>query len=57
MRNRHVDVKGAKLRFTFRGKSGVKHEIDVNDRRLANILRKLQDLPGQDIFQYEDEDG
>lgn len=57
MRNRHVDVKGAKLRFTFRGKSGVKHEIDVNDRRLANILRKLQDLPGQDIFQYEDETG
>jgi DNA topoisomerase I len=57
MRNRHVDVKGAKLSFSFRGKSGVKHEIDVNDRRLANIIRKLQDLPGQDIFQYEDETG
>jgi len=57
MRNRHVDVKGAKLTFSFRGKSGVKHEIDVNDRRLANIIRKLQDLPGQDIFQYEDEAG
>ena len=57
MRDRHVDVKGAKLSFSFRGKSGVKHEIDVNDRRLANIIRKLQDLPGQDIFQYEDEAG
>jgi DNA topoisomerase I len=57
MRNRHVDVKGAKLSFSFRGKSGVNHEIDVNDRRLANIIRKLQDLPGQDIFQYEDETG
>lgn len=57
MRNRHVDVKGARLRFNFKGKSGVKHEIDVNDRRLANIIRKLQDLPGQDIFQYEDEAG
>jgi DNA topoisomerase-1 len=57
MRNRHVDVKGAKLSFSFRGKSGVQHEIDVNDRRLANIIRKLQDLPGQDIFQYEDETG
>jgi len=57
MQGRHVDVKGAKLSFTFRGKSGVKHEIDVNDRRLANIIRKLQDLPGQDIFQYEDETG
>jgi DNA topoisomerase-1 len=57
MRNRHVDVKGAKLSFSFRGKSGVQHEIDVNDRRLANIIRKLQDLPGQDIFQYKDETG
>jgi DNA topoisomerase I len=57
MQDRHVDVKGAKLSFSFRGKSGVKHEIDVNDRRLANIIRKLQDLPGQDIFQYEDEAG
>jgi DNA topoisomerase I len=57
MRNRHVDVKGAKLSFRFRGKSGVQHEIDVDDRRLANIIRKLQDLPGQDIFQYEDEPG
>jgi len=57
MRNRHVDVKGPKLTFSFKGKSGVKHEIDVSDRRLANIIRKLQDLPGQDIFQYEDEVG
>jgi DNA topoisomerase-1 len=57
MRNRHVDVKGAKLSFNFRGKSGVQHEIDVNDRRLANIIRELQDLPGQDIFRYEDEGG
>ncbi|MDP9253517.1 MAG: DNA topoisomerase IB [Verrucomicrobiota bacterium] len=55
MQNRHVDVTGAKLSFSFRGKSGVHHDIDVNDRRLANIIRKLQDLPGQDIFQYEDE--
>jgi len=57
MRNRHVDVKGAKLTFSFRGKSGVEHEIDVNDQRLATIVRKLQDLPGQDIFQYKDETG
>ena len=57
MQGRHVDVKGAKLSFSFKGKSGVKHEIDVDDRRLANIIRKLQDLPGQDIFQYEDETG
>ena len=57
MRNGHVDVKGARLRFSFRGKSGVKHEVDVDDRRLANIIRKLQDLPGQEVFQYKDEAG
>ena len=57
MEERHVDVKGAKLKFSFRGKSGVKHQVEVNDRRLANIIRKLQELPGQDVFQYEDEAG
>lgn len=57
MRNRHVDVKGAKLRFSFRGKSGLEHEVDVSDRRLARIIRELQDLPGQDLFQYVDEEG
>jgi len=57
MRNRHVDVKGAKLRFTFRGKSGVSHEVDVDDRRLAKIVRKMEDLPGQEIFAYVDEEG
>lgn len=57
MQDRHVEVKGAKLSFSFRGKSGVRHEIDVSDRRLANIIRKLQDLPGQDIFQYQDGTG
>jgi DNA topoisomerase-1 len=57
MQDRHVDVQGARLTFSFRGKSGVKHEVDVSDRRLANIIRKLQDLPGQDIFQYQDETG
>ncbi|PZR75394.1 MAG: DNA topoisomerase I [Chthoniobacterales bacterium] len=57
MQNKHVDIKGVKVTFDFKGKSGVKHEIDVDDRRLAKIIRKLQDLPGQDIFQYEDEAG
>ena len=56
MRNRHVDVQGAKLRFHFRGKSGVQHEIDLEDRRVARIIKKLQDLPGQEIFQYLDEE-
>ena len=57
MRNRHVDVKGARLRFRFRGKSGIDHDIDIEDHRVAKIVRKLQDLPGQDIFRYLDDDG
>src|SRR5438309_5872499 len=57
MQDRHVDVKGAKLRFRFRGKSGREHEVDVTDRRIARIISKLQDLPGQDLFQYVDDDG
>lgn len=57
MRNHHVKVTGSRLLFRFRGKSGVQHEVDVNDRRMAKIVRKLQDLPGQELFQYVDEDG
>jgi DNA topoisomerase I len=57
MKDRHVEVKGAKLRFRFRGKSGRDHEVDVTDRHTAKIISKLQDLPGQDLFQYVDEEG
>jgi DNA topoisomerase-1 len=57
MKDRHVEVKGSKLRFRFRGKSGKDHEVDVTDRRIAKIISKLQDLPGQDLFQYVDDDG
>ena len=57
MKDRHVEVKGSKLRFRFRGKSGKEHEVDVTDRRIAGIVSKLQDLPGQDLFQYVDDGG
>jgi len=57
MKDRHVEVKGSKLRFRFRGKSGREHEVDVTDRRIAKIISKLQDLPGQDLFQYVDDNG
>ncbi|MFN2540691.1 MAG: DNA topoisomerase IB [Chthoniobacterales bacterium] len=57
MQDRHVDVKGSQLRFRFRGKSGRVHEVDLNDRRVAKIISKLQDLPGQDLFQYVDDNG
>ncbi len=55
MRNKHVDVNGSTLKFHFRGKSGKWHEVGVRDRRLAKIVKSCQDLPGQEIFQYIDE--
>jgi DNA topoisomerase-1 len=57
MKDKHVDVKGSTLRFEFRGKSGVRHAVDVNDRRLAHIVKQCRDLPGQDLFQYIDANG
>jgi DNA topoisomerase I len=57
LRDQHVDVDGSLIRFHFKGKSGVVHEIDVNDRRLARIVKECQDLPGQELFQYLDDDG
>jgi DNA topoisomerase I len=57
MRNRHVDIEGSTVTFEFRGKSGKKHKIAVSDRRLANIVRKCQDLPGQRLFEYTESDG
>ncbi|PYI93573.1 MAG: DNA topoisomerase I [Verrucomicrobia bacterium] len=57
IRHHHVEVTAAKLKFRFRGKGGKKHEVDVTDRRLAKIIRQLQDLPGQEIFQYVDDEG
>jgi DNA topoisomerase I len=57
LRGRHVEIKGAKLQFTFRGKSGVDHTIAVTDRRLARIVQQCQDLPGYELFKYLDADG
>jgi DNA topoisomerase I len=57
LRDRHVEIKGGLIHFEFKGKSGVKHEIDVQDRRLAKIVKACQDLPGQELFQYLDDQG
>lgn len=57
LQDEHVNVAGAKIRFCFRGKSGVDHEIELNDRRLAKIVKRCQDIPGQDLFQYIDPQG
>ena len=57
LRNRHVRIDGSEVQFKFRGKSGVVHALKVEDRRLARILQRTRDLPGQELFQYLDEDG
>jgi DNA topoisomerase-1 len=57
MRNRHVNVDGSTVTFNFQGKSGIKHTVDLTDRRLAKIIRRCQDLPGYELFQYEDSEG
>jgi DNA topoisomerase-1 len=57
LRNRHVKIDGSEVEFRFRGKSGVYHDVKVHDRRLARIIQSTRDLPGQDLFQYLDEDG
>src|SRR6266702_4034649 len=57
LRRRHVRVEGALLRFSFRGKSGVEHSVSITEPRLARIIQRCQDLPGQELFQYRDASG
>ncbi|MNP15048.1 Eukaryotic DNA topoisomerase I, catalytic core [compost metagenome] len=57
LRSRHVEINGSAILFQFRGKSGVEHQITVKDRRLARIIKRCQEIPGQNLFQYLDEDG
>lgn len=57
MRGEHLELNGARLKFEFKGKSGKMQRADVRDPRVARVVRQLQELPGQQLFQYEDEDG
>jgi DNA topoisomerase-1 len=57
LKDKHVNVRGSRLCFEFRGKSGKRHSVNVNDRRLAGIVRQCRDLPGQELFQYMDDEG
>lgn len=57
LRERQVRVRGSTLEFRFRGKSGVAHDIALTDPRLAHIVRRMQDLPGEELFQYVEADG
>ncbi|MFN3661867.1 DNA topoisomerase IB [Yoonia sp.] len=57
LRRRHLDLQGTQLRFRFKGKSGQEWSLQIADRRIANTVRQLQELPGQRLFRYLDEDG
>ena len=57
LRDRHVVIEGSRIHISFRGKHGKHHQTDINDRRLARIIRNCRDLPGYDLFQYLDDEG
>jgi DNA topoisomerase-1 len=57
LRDGHVAIAGSEIRFEFRGKSGKRHRCRLRDRRLAKIVRRCQEIPGQELFQYRDDDG
>jgi len=57
LRDRHVRISGATVQFQFRGKSGKYHTVQLNDRRLATIVKRCQELPGYELFQYIDPEG
>jgi len=57
LRNRHARVRGTRVQFQFRGKSGKAHNVEINDARLAKIVRRCLDIPGYELFQYLDENG
>jgi DNA topoisomerase-1 len=57
LRNRHVNVIGAEVRFTFRGKSGKQHTVELHDRRMARIIKRFLEIPGQELFKCVDHEG
>ncbi len=57
LRDEHARIAGQKVRFEFRGKSGIEHEVDLEDPKLVQIVRRCRDLPGEELFQYIDEEG
>jgi len=57
MRGHHVQVGGSTITFKFQGKSGIRHTVDIHDRRLARIIQRCQNIPGYELFQYVDSEG
>jgi DNA topoisomerase-1 len=56
LKDRHARVRGASIRFRFRGKAGKTHEVTIRDRRLARVVARTQELPGQELFEYVNDD-
>lgn len=57
LRRRHASVTGSRIRFQFRGKSGVRQDVTINDRRIARAIRRCMEIPGHELFQYRDDEG
>nr|WP_257030689.1 DNA topoisomerase IB [Paraburkholderia bryophila] len=57
LRKKHMKIEAGQLRFRFRGKSGIEHDVTVNNPRIKRIVRRCAELPGHDLFQYLDDDG
>ena len=57
LKNRHVKINGSSVNFTFKGKKGIAHTVNLTNRKLANIIKQCRELPGKELFLYEDEEG
>ncbi|WP_326984568.1 DNA topoisomerase IB [Chryseobacterium sp. MYb264] len=57
LKDKHVQIKGQKITFHFKGKKGVMHDIDLKSKRLSRLIQKCKDIPGKELFQFIDEDG
>lgn len=57
LKDKHVKIEGTKLKFSFKGKKGVMHDISIKNKKLSNIVKKCRDIPGKELFQYFDENG
>jgi DNA topoisomerase-1 len=57
LKGRHVKINGQKINFSFKGKKGIMHNIDLKSRRLSKLIQKCKDIPGKELFQYYDDEG
>lgn len=57
LKDRHVKLEGGEIRFSFKGKKGIYHDITLHDRRLSRLVKACRDIPGKELFQYVDQNG